>query len=294
MKIAIGADPGLATFGLSCVSEEGGTYALERCEVFRSANQEDFPFATNIAARTRDLALWLARQLNEVERLDFSGAKLSFAAERFEFLRNSVSASELAAGHAALVSTFGQRGHYQYETTIQGLPDYPSAKEVKRAVTGCSVASKRVVECAVRQVVRGAAERLDGMLKGDREHAADSIAVALHSLGCRTPPILVVDSHRDVPDGIAHDPIVEGVHSLSEKGRALIVLGQIARHHAQVPYIDESAWMSWTDLTGTIRNNADRRNMYAFVPSPSEKPEWWAVKKNADKARRFLATALKE
>lgn len=183
MKIAIGADPGLATFGLSCVSEEGGTYALERCEVFRSANQEDFPFATNIAARTRDLALWLARQLNEVERLDFSGAKLSFAAERFEFLRNSVSASELAAGHAALVSTFGQRGHYQYETTIQGLPDYPSAKEVKRAVTGCSVASKRVVECAVRQVVRGAAERLDGMLKGDREHAADSIAVALHSLG---------------------------------------------------------------------------------------------------------------
>jgi Holliday junction resolvasome RuvABC endonuclease subunit len=137
MKTAIGADPGLATFGLSCVSEEGGTYALDRCEVFRSANQEDLPFATNVAVRTRDLAIWLARQFNGIERIaDSRALKFSIAAERYEFLRSSVSAAELAAGHAALVSMFGQRGQYQYETAIPNLPDYPSAKEVKRAVTG--------------------------------------------------------------------------------------------------------------------------------------------------------------
>lgn len=285
MKIAIGADPGLATFGLSCVSEEGGTYALERCEVFRSANQEDFPFATNIAARTRDLALWLARQLNEVERLDFSGAKLSFAAERFEFLRNSVSASELAAGHAALVSTFGQRGHYQYETTIQGLPDYPSAKEVKRAVTGCSVASKRVVECAVRQVVRGAAERLDGMLKGDREHAADSIAVALHSLGCRVAPLLVSSDLNEVPQNLRGHSLVTGCVAADLYGRALIVFGDDARRDARLPILLEREFLSW---------NFHSDRAWAFVPSTVIRDDWWAVKKNADKARRFLATALKE
>lgn len=285
MKTAIGGDPGLATFGLSCVSEEGGTYALERCEVFRSANHEDLPFATNIAVRTRDLALWLARLFFEIELHTARAHKFSIAAERFEFLRNSVSASELAAGHAALASTFGQREHYHYETVIHGLPDYPSAKEVKRAVTGCSFASKKVVECAVRQVVRGAAERLDGMPKGDREHAADSIAVALHSLGCRVAPLLVAADLNETPKSIERSSFISGLDAADLSGRTLIVFGDDARRDARLPFLIESDFLSW---------NFHANRAWAFVPSTVVRDDWWAVKKNADRARRFLATALKE
>lgn len=260
-------DLGLAHCGYALVRQIGPHFALDAHDVFTSEELPGETVAASNARRTVELSVWLRGSVGR--GLD------PVAAERYEHVRQSSAAAKYAASHAALVCTLGR------------VPDYLSARAVKRAVTGCDVACKRVVEAAVRRRVAGAGVAFDAYRaerQSDRvEHLADACAVALCALGVRTEPLYVALSgegpvRSDLPDRVESLEIPADID-----GRALIVAGPWARKVLRVKAAPVLAWRE-CELEGA-------RFMAAVLPGAEDR-FWWSAA-NARRADLFLRAATR-
>lgn len=267
-----GLDLGLAHCGHAFLAREPSGTVLAACGVFTSVEREGETVAASNARRVVELYEWL-----RARGFGGWGAAESVAAERYEHVRQSSAAAKYAAAHAALVCALGR------------VPDFAPARAVKRAVVGCDVATKRVVEAAVRRQVDGAGAAFD-RLRGERkaghvEHLADACAVALHALGLCVAPLLV--SRPGECPSIAHLPerpqgdelhFPEGVD-----GRALIVAGEWAR---KVLRLKAQPTLTWREA-----QLGGGRFMAAVLPGAADR--FWRSAANRHRADLFLRAAAR-
>lgn len=301
-RSAVGIDPGLATCGIAHVTRTmigvappgdpiDGLPEYALCDgrrhqpcggVFRSEAADEDTVAESNATRVRDLMHWLRPRLQSA--CD-AGCEV-VAAERYEHLRQSSSAAKLSAAHAAVVAVTSEIR--QRALGWSGLPAYPSAREVKRAVVGCDVASKRVVEAAVARLVVGARMSFEVMRKlrraGDVEHFADACAVALHALGHRSKVLFLADGCDVIPerDRGAFEAMTT---THSPGGRAVICT------EAWIETIGMKLPADWEFCAWFEADRGEGRFMAAVLPTPGS--EWWRRKANANKARLFLRAAAR-
>lgn len=297
-RSAVGVDPGLATCGVAHVlrreAEDPEGTPFELCDgrshspcggVFRSEAADEDTVAESNATRVRDLMYWLRPRLQSA--CD-AGCEV-VAAERYEHLRQSSSAAKLSAAHAAVVAvTTRLDPRPSGQRYGSGLPAYPSAREVKRAVVGCDVASKRVVEAAVSRLVFGAAERFTGMRRakraGDVEHLADACAVALHALGCRRE-VLFGYYPGEEPAGVKLPPAFPEVltpHRID--GRAVVAVGPWMRRALGLKAEPVLTWYE-------VLQEGACAFMAAVLPSAADK--FWRDPKSVQRARVFLRAAAR-
>jgi len=295
---AVGIDPGLATCGLAHVlrqdSEEPDAAPFWLCNgdahqpcggVFRSEAADEDTVAESNAIRVRDLMQWLHLRLQSACA---AGCEV-VAAERYEHLRQSSSAAKLSAAHAAVVAETTQLDpRPSGQRCGSGLPAYPSAREVKRAVVGCDVATKRVVEAAVSRLVSGAAHRFTEMRRGRRagdvEHLADACAVALHALGCRRE-VLFGYCPGEEPAGVKLPPAFPEVltpHRID--GRAVVAVGPWMRRALG---LKAEPVLTWREVF------VDGGPSYMAAVLPGEGERFWKDPKSVHKARLFLRAAVR-
>lgn len=316
---AVGVDSGLATTGLAHLratgfvdqSEPPFPFQLVAGRLFRSERGDAATVAESNAERVLALSRWLDLELR---RAVAAGAE-SFNAERYEQLRNASAAAMYAAGHAALVgATMRCDPRPKLQAAGNGAPAYFSARDCKRAATGCDVATKRVVGRAVRRLVLGASELLDGMRVADAEHVADACAVALRALGHREQVLLIGDdpdpgcgpfqctatadrfasllqldvSRRTVnpdPSGALAELFELGFPSDSAPfdGRSVIASGAWARKSFRLKAAPVLEW-SEARLDGATF-------MAAVVPGEGDR--LWRSPENAHRAKLFLRAAAR-
>jgi len=298
-RSAVGIDPGLATCGVAHVlrraflDSDGAQFEL--CDgqthspcggVFRSDAADEETVAESNATRVRDLMYWLHPRLQSA--CD-AGCEV-VAAERYEHLRQSSSAAKLSAAHAAVVAeTTRLDPRPSGQRYGSGLPAYPSAREVKRAVVGCDVATKRVVEAAVSRLVCGAAERFTGMRRvkraGDVEHLADACAVALQALGCRESVLYAAR--------VGESPAVTGlptprfeVAPSPERlaGRAVIVAG---------PWMRRALGLKAEPVLTWYEAFAEGAAAYMVAVLPGAADKFWKDPKCIQHVRVFLRAAAR-
>lgn len=208
-RSVVGCDAGLVTFGLAHVARREfvppgaqpfelklGQLPLVPSTGVYLAREPDQTARETVAERTAHRVHELSDFLRpRLAAAVCAGAEL-VAAERYEHVRESAAAAKAAAGHAALVldcARLDPRPHAQRHGC--GCPEYRSARDVKRAVSGCDVAGKRVVRRAVERLVAGARDRLASMRVADAAHLADASAVALCALGHRER-VLVIGEYQ--------------------------------------------------------------------------------------------------
>lgn len=296
-RSAVGIDPGLATCGVAHVLRRSDladpdAAPFELCEgrhqpcggVFRSEAAEDTVAESN-ATRVRDLMYWLRLRLQSACE---AGCEV-VAAERYEHLRQSSSAAKLSAAHAAVVAeTTRLDPRPSGQRYGSGLPAYPSAREVKRAVTGCDTATKRVVEAAVSRLVDGARGRFADMRRGKRagdvEHLADACAVALHALGCRREVLFgylpgeemmrfeLPPSSRDVLEPHKVD------------GRAVVAVG---------PWMRKALGLRAEPVLTWYEAFTEGAAAYMVAVLPGGVDRFWVNPKNVQRARVFLRAAAR-
>lgn len=294
-RSAVGIDPGLATCGVAHVLRVDGTPAVPAeggpryvlCNgtphspcggVFRSEASEGTVAESN-AERVRDLLAWLR------PRVYTAGADV-VAAERYEHLRQSSSAAKLSAAHAAIVAVTSDLSPGAIGGS--GLPSYPSAREVKRAVVGCDTATKRVVEAAVCRYVVGVEPVFAGMRKdkraGDVEHLADACAVALHALGCRREVLFLADGNDVIPE--RDRGAFEAMTSFHSPGGRAVVCTEV-----WIETLGLKLPTDWEFCTWFEADRGEGRFMAAVLPTPGS--AWWRRKVNANRARVFLRAAAR-
>lgn len=296
-RSAVGIDPGLATCGLAHVirrdAEDPDRAPFELCDglrhqpcggVFRSEAGEDTVAESN-ATRVRDLMYWLRPRLQSA--CD-AGCEV-VAAERYEHLRQSSSAAKLSAAHAAVVAeTTRLDPRPSGQRFGSGLPAYPSAREVKRAVTGCDMATKRVVEAAVCRLVAGAAERFTEMRRckraGDVEHLADACAVALHALGHRSEVLFGVFPGEEVTRVEVPPAYPYALTPHKIDGCAVVAVGPWMRRALGLKAEPALAWYE-------AFNEGAAAYMVAVLPGEGER--FWRDTKAEHKARLFLRAAVR-
>jgi len=302
-RSAVGIDPGLATCGIAHVTRTmigvappgdpiDGLPEYALCDgrrhqpcggVFRSEAADEDTVAESNATRVRDLMYWLRPRLQSA--CD-AGCEV-VAAERYEHLRQSSSAAKLSAAHAAVVAeTTRLDPRPSGQRYGSGLPAYPSAREVKRAVTGCDVATKRVVEAAVCRLVAGAAERFTEMRQckraGDVEHLADACAVALHALGHRSEVLFGALPGEEVTRVEVPPTFREVLTPSRIDGRAVVAVGPWMRRALGLKVEPVLAWYE-------AFNEGAAAYMVAVLPGEGER--FWRDPKAEHKARLFLRAA---
>jgi len=294
-RSVVGCDAGLVTFGIAHVARalRGDVdavgapgilpYALAGAGVYLAREPDPTAretVAEQTAHRVHDLAAWLRRCLAYSVS---QGAEL-VAAERYEHVRESSAAAKAAAGHAALVlecARLDPRPSAQRYGC--GCPEYHSARDVKRAVTGCDVADKRVVRRAVERLVAGARERLAEMRVADAAHLADACAVALCALG-HAERALTAARNGQVPPLMGRPDFFEGAPSPSEiDGRAVVVAGTWMRRALKVAAGPPLIWRE--------ERIGEARFMAALLPGPADR--FWRSEANARMARLFLRAAAR-
>lgn len=288
MKSVVGIDGGLATTGLAHVRLARGAYQLVAGHVYSAPQYPDDGSAVETMLRVRDLYGWLGVRLGQAVT---DGAE-SFHAERFEHVRSSSAAAKYAAGHAALALACSNcEPRPKLQALGSGLPEYIPAGDVKRALTGCAKATKRVMVAAARRHVVGASEALHDMLAEARPHLADAIGVAMYALGHCTNPAICGDTseihdlelsgvgHSVIAQFDWHDPIRET--SVFTGGAVVFVGAKMARRHG----LDDEP-LRWTEL-----RHDSGVCMAAWLPYPALR--WWRSPANQAKARTFLRAALR-
>jgi len=171
----LGADPGLATFGLAVIdiSDEQDVLIHAGSILTAKSNKKlGVLVAEDNVRRTRDLLAALAPLLaaNDIRAI---------CAERFSAPRNSSAAAKVALAWGALIA---------HADLLRVPIVQPSPQEVKLAVCGKRSASKTEVEIAMRQRYRGPvstealAEMDDNLAPSHQEHAFDAMAVAVACL----------------------------------------------------------------------------------------------------------------
>ena len=179
-KVARGIDPGLAHLGWAEVrlGPFGYCFTLLGYGVLETKAREG-----TVASSNAERTLQLSQYLDACNISEGHGRYMHTVAERYEHLRNSMNASKLAAAHAVVVAKLGF------------VPKYVSPRSMKRAVTGCDVASKRVVERACARGVVGAREVFEQYRVSKRaglvEHLADAMGIVIADLGFKQKPILL-------------------------------------------------------------------------------------------------------
>jgi len=330
-RSVLGMDPGLATFGCAHVrrsdqlwDQTGITpnYRLVSGRVYvPPSRMPEVTVAEENAVRVADLLRWLRPVLGQAVA---DGAE-SFAAERYEQLRQASAAAKYAAGHAALVAASSLCDpRPRLQAAGFGGPAYISGRDAKRAVTGCDVATKAVIISAAAKLVAGAGMAMRTLLASHRPHLADAIAVALCALGHRERVVMVGESgsvraHEQawrilgddlaslevqnlIPEPRAFEgsrterirpsfPMREAkVRALSLEpgfdGRAVIFVGARVAEAFEVVIDDPLAW-------NEVRCESGPAYMAAVLPDPVGSSKWWNDPKNVGRAKIFLRAAAK-
>jgi crossover junction endodeoxyribonuclease RuvC len=155
--ILIGIDPGLAALGYGVIAVEGSQRIVRTFGVVRTARRAHIAVGRDLTIRIGELARAFERIVDE-HRPD--GA----AIEEFRFYGKGVTSSLQVANVVGMLrESLRARGIATAEY---------SAQEIKRAVAGSTVASKREIQRMVQIHLRLATPPRP-------EHAADALATAL-------------------------------------------------------------------------------------------------------------------
>lgn len=155
--IVLGLDPGLAALGYGVVDAQGSRLAAVVSGVFRTKKQAGLPVGRDLSIRVGELASRIAELLDEVHPGEA-------ALEEFRFYGKSVTSSLQVANVVGMLrESLRARGISAAEY---------SARDIKRAVTGCPNADKIQVQKMVRLLLR-----METLPKP--EHAADALAAAI-------------------------------------------------------------------------------------------------------------------
>lgn len=170
MSIILGIDPGLASFGVAVVEllpEGERVLALEVIRTAKSAAKHDVLAACDNVRRARELAAALESIIRE-------RCPVAIAAESMSFPRSSSVAGKMCLAWGVVSALAEEHGL----PVVQASP-----QQVKAAVVGDKSASKLDVESALLRRYGNAIEALVHVPDGQREHAFDSLAAVVASLG---------------------------------------------------------------------------------------------------------------
>lgn len=167
--VLLGIDGGLATTGLAALRLEQGRETVLRFDVFETEKSDKklhVGASEDTVARARVLLGNLERVLGDLNRDGDVPAALCM--ETLSLPRNAGSSAKIGVA-LGIVVAFAQR---------HGLPIVQASPVlVKKAVCGVGTASKDDVIKAVKRLYPETEAWFDGLNKGDREHAADAVAV---------------------------------------------------------------------------------------------------------------------
>lgn len=163
--IALGIDPGLASFGVALVSVEADGIELKNAEVIRtekSPKKRTVLQADDLVRRLREIANVLEDWFPPVDVV---------CAESMSWPRNASAAAKMASTWGLIVAIADGR------PLIQASP-----QRIKRVLTGSASASKGAVAEAVRTRFHNVDDILAHVPASKREHAYDAAAAVLASL----------------------------------------------------------------------------------------------------------------
>jgi len=162
----VGIDGGLSHMGVALMHFDSGArnssvVSMKTIETERSDKKRSVRESEDVVRRAREVWSWLELELYERDVRVVCMETLSLP-------RNAGSSAKIGVALGVVVAVAASKNL----PIVQASP-----QEVKAKIARARNASKDDVELQVRQRYPSTAAFLDAMRKGDREHAADAVAV---------------------------------------------------------------------------------------------------------------------